>query len=119
MTGDLTNDLSIKTAKLPSLTGHENYVVWAAAWKLVFRSKEWMDVVDGTTLEPTDSEERKKWMKINNDAHTTLVSAVSQELLVDVVTADKVSTAWRALKDRFDRDTSNSTIALLKSIVDY
>jgi hypothetical protein len=118
--------VSIKFGHLPRLTGQSNYVLWAGAWSLAFKSVNWWEVIDGTTKKPTrehtDKEENPEnslstWNHIDAQSHVGIMNTVEEHLLSSVIAASSAAAAWQTFKDRSDRDTANTTITQLKTLL--
>jgi hypothetical protein len=123
-----SSSISIKFDHLPRLTGQSNYVLWAGAWRLAFKSVHWWEVIDGTTKkptgEPTDPKEEKTpknslstWIDVDDQSHAGIANTVEEHLLSSVIAASSAAAAWQTFKDRFDRDTANTTITQLQALL--
>jgi hypothetical protein len=59
-----------------------------------------------------------EWTPINKRARAALVQGISAEHLPIIISNITAHGSWQALKDRYNRDTINTTISLLKTITD-
>ena len=114
------NSFTFNIAKLPTLTGQDNYRIWAASWCISFDAADYWEVVCREFAKPTpltaaqkakkaeedddESEEDNgtKWKRINKRALALLLQAVSVDLQETVINESSVASAWKALRDRFD-----------------
>ncbi|KAI0993196.1 hypothetical protein K3495_g14988, partial [Podosphaera aphanis] len=110
--------VALKLDRLPILTGSENYRRWAGSWEISFDA---MGLLKYLTEEvPVKSEtvsvQYSKWEHANKQLRGLLLSAVDEPLQVVVIDSPTAKEAWDQLKSRFDRETANSTISLLKAV---
>jgi hypothetical protein len=123
-------NISTKFDHLPRLVGQSNYVLWAGAWRLAFKSVKWWNVIDGTTEKPTgepdDPKESKTpensqstWAHVDVQSHAEIANTVEDHLLSTVIAAKSAAEAWKSFKARFDRDTANTTITQLKNLLSF
>ena len=57
------------------------------------------------------------WKIVSAQAHYMLNAAADHRILPNTATLDTAGNAWQALKDLYDRETPNTTIALLKTVL--
>ncbi|KAI1001629.1 hypothetical protein K3495_g6574 [Podosphaera aphanis] len=109
---------SLKFDKLPILTGSENYRCWAGSWQIAFDSMGFWEILTGETPRPddTNSPDYENWKLSNKHVRAAILNAVDESLQTIVIDHPTAKEAWDKLQQRFDRETPNSTISLLKSI---
>ena len=134
----LTASTSLKFDNLTKLLGQSNYVLWSNAWKIAFKVCQWWNIVNGKIVRPGSTLDRKEketeepttnstvcilqitddeWDIVNNQAHHMLNTAVDHTILPTIANTDTAADEWKTLKDLYDRDTANTTITLLKTIL--
>jgi len=59
-----------------------------------------------------------KWDTVNNQAHHVPNTAVDHTILHNIASTETAAGAWKILKDLYDCETVNTTITLLKTILD-
>jgi hypothetical protein len=86
-------------------------------WKLVDGTQP--QITKGKDVESfTSAATVDEWTPINKRARAALVQGVSAEHLPIIISDTIAHGAWQALKDQYDRDTANTTISLLKTVID-
>ena len=65
----------------------------------------------------SEEDDGTKWNRINKRALALLLQAVSVDLQETVINESSIASAWKALKDQFDRETPSTTITLLKAVI--
>jgi hypothetical protein len=119
--------------------GQSNYVLWSNAWKIAFKACRWWNIVNGEIVRPGSNLDRKEketeessttgtaivsqitndeWDIVNNQAHHMHNTAVDHAILPNIANTETAADAWKTLKDLYDRDTANTTITLLKTVLD-
>ena len=139
-TDKLTASTSLKFDNLPKLLGQSNYVLWSNAWRIAFKACRWWNIVNGEIIRPrstTDLKEKEiaedssttgtaptsqiteeEWDIVNNQAHHMLNTAVDHTILHNIASTETAADAWKVLKDLYDRETANTTISLLKTVLE-
>lgn len=116
----------VDLSSLPKLSSKgDNYAEWRAAWEIAFEFADLWDIVSGDAkkpvlVDPVTPEYTtafKKWKKMNNKAILMILSAVQPENIVMVTSAPSAAHAWKTLGDRYDRDTTHSTMAAIRRIM--
>jgi len=132
-----TTESSRRNAKfehIPKLSGQSNYLIWSNACEIAFHACKWWGIVNGTIAQPEDPEETgtskasasattapitpDEWYDINFQALHALNTSVDPSILPNIVQLRSAPEAWTTLKNLYDRETNNTTITLLKTIVD-
>ena len=72
-----------------------------------------------TGTAPTSQITEDEWDTVNNQAHHMLNTAVDHTILHNIASTKTAAGAWKILKDLYDRETVNTTITLLKTILDH
>ncbi|KAI1005585.1 hypothetical protein K3495_g2633, partial [Podosphaera aphanis] len=106
----------LKLDRLPILTGSDNYRRWVGSWEISFAAMGLLKYLTGAIPEKSKANDYGRWEQANNQLRGLLLGAVDeplQTIVIDVLTAKE---AWDQLKARFDRETTNSTIFLLKNV---
>ncbi|KHJ35040.1 hypothetical protein EV44_g1498 [Erysiphe necator] len=122
--------LGNQKANLPILVGQSNFRRWYKSWHIALRgAKLWTVVSDGDDKEvrpikrkdETNDEYKMRLERYNdrNDvAHSAILSGVSDDLQELVCSCDEelesARVAMRLLKDKYDYETTTSTIQLFK-----
>ena len=102
---------SFKTDSLPKLSARgDNFVSWKNAWNIAFNCLQLQPVIKATTY---NDDSPKRW-----EAHAFLISSVEPDLIEFVTSYDHPAKAWKALCERYDRDTGLSSVHLLRSITE-
>ena len=88
---------TIKLDKLEPLTGQENYTIWAATMKHIFKSLKLASIViDGTTPSAnTTSSEKAAFEELCEEANTIMIQVVSSDILKMIVTMDSPHQMWK------------------------
>ena len=110
--------MSIKLERLPILTGRDDYRTWAGSWEIAFDSMGLLEILieDAPSGFSKNSAECKTWNLGNKQVRGALLGAVDESLRTIIIDHQTAKEAWEHLKSRFDRETSSSTISLLKAI---
>lgn len=105
--------------RMPILTGSENYRRWAGAWEIVLEDSELFGLITGEITEPEtkDSDGWRQWKRQNVKLRKILLNAVDEDLQTVVIDSHTAHEAWNLFKARYDRDTTNTTISLLKYFI--
>jgi len=139
-TEKLTVSTSLKFDNLPKLLGQSNYVLWSNVWRIAFKACRWWNIVNGEIVRPRSVSDSKgketeeepstsstptvplladdEWDIVNNQAHHMLNTSVDHTILPNIVNTETAADAWKSLKDLYGRDTANTTITLLKTVLD-
>jgi hypothetical protein len=122
-------------ANLPVLEGQANYRRWANSWFVVLRgAKYWSVITDGERKEvrPIETRDGKSSTSVldsieeyderNDAAHAAVLAGVSPELQ-DIVAScalelESARVAWNLLKEKFDHETTTSTLDLFNNFLD-
>src|SRR5688572_19517179 len=110
---------TIKLDKLEPLTGQENYLIWSATMKHIFRSMKLAKIVIDGAVPKADAaaDERAAFAELCEEANTILIQVVSPEILKMIVTMDKPSQMWSYLKDQYFRDTAYALVSQIMNLV--
>ena len=105
--------------RMPILTGSENYRRWAGAWEIVLEDSELFGLITGEITEPEskDSDGWRHWKQQNVKLRKILLNAVDEDLQTVVIDSQTAHEAWNLFKARYDRNTTNTTISLLKYFI--
>ena len=137
----LTASTSLKFDNLPKLLGQSNYILWSNAWRIAFKACRWWNIVNGNIVRPrsitdptgketggessitgtapsTSQISEDEWDTVNNQAHHMLNTAVDHTILHNIASTETAADAWKILKDLYDRETANTTITLLKTVLE-
>ena len=131
---NLSASVSLKFNNLPKLLGQSNYILWANAWKVAFRANRWWSIISGELKKPTakgkegtsssESTSTSKseitidnWEVVNAQAHHMHNAAVDHTIQPNIATLDTAANAWQALKDLYNREMPNTTITILKTVL--
>jgi hypothetical protein len=123
-----TTEITVGSLKatLLILDGQANYRRWSNTWFVVLRGADYWPVISGDDDEkeypPTDETEKRKYTRRNDAAHATILGGVSPERQ-DLVSscareAESARVAWKILKDKFDHETTTSTLDLFNNFLD-
>jgi len=115
---------NISVKDYPKLHGQENYQTWADAWEVAFDILELWDVVSGESTKPdppsegpsTSTTEVKQWTRKDKQAKFFLYQAVDSTFHADISANTTSHNAWKAFKDRFDKETPATNMILLEAI---
>ncbi|KAI0992830.1 hypothetical protein K3495_g15354, partial [Podosphaera aphanis] len=105
----------LKLDRLPILTGSDNYRRWVGSWEISFAAMGLLKYLTGAIPEKSKANDYGRWEQANNQLRGLLLGAVDEPLQTIVIDALTAKEAWDQLKARFDRETTNSTIFLLKN----
>ncbi|KAI0993108.1 hypothetical protein K3495_g15076, partial [Podosphaera aphanis] len=126
-------------ANLPVLSAQSHYRTWAQTWQVVLMGSDYWGVItdfagDKETRPPKAAEaataETKNarsrdiliYDKKNNSALAAILAGVSSELQRIVASfvsqEESARLAWKALKNKFDHETTISTLELFNSLVE-
>lgn len=122
--------LGNQKANLPILVGQSNFRRWYKAWHIALRgAKLWTVISDGDDKEtrPVKRKEEsreeydirlERYNDRNDAAHSALLNGVSDDLQELVCSCDEepesARVAMRLLKEKYDYETTTSTIQLFK-----
>ena len=119
----------VKFGHVSRLAGQPNYHQWASAAKIYLPCTECWKIVTRTENRPTTTagdttkdpkvllKEQTAWDRKNNVAHAFLVGMVEPEFVELITNCDTAAEAWRALKDRFDRQNATAFHGMLAQLV--
>ena len=110
---------TIKLDKLEPLTGQDNYMIWSATMKHVFKSLKIAKIVIDGAVPKSDvtQEERAAYDELCDEANTILIQVVSPEILKMIVTMDKPAQMWTYLRDQYYRDTAYALVSQIMNLV--
>lgn len=109
-------------SSLPKLKSKgDNYTEWRSAWTVAFKYAGLWTLVSGSRRRPTPDVSttagtQEQWDTDDSKALVMLMSSVDSDLIIAVTTSDNAASAWTYLANRFDRDTSNHSIAMFKTL---
>ncbi|CAE7021532.1 hypothetical protein P3342_004798 [Pyrenophora teres f. teres] len=83
---------------------------------IAFRYATLLNIVAGKTPRPIAVVEGDEWDRQNDKALVMILSAVHADLTIHISSCDTATEAWKFLAGRFDRDTSNTSVQLFRSI---
>jgi hypothetical protein len=95
----------------------DNYMTWKFKLKHVLIGKELYEYVDGSIEVPAESANqgvKDAHKKKSNQAMSTIVLAVSDELLYLITECTTAKSAWEKLQSHFERDTLANKLFLKK-----
>jgi hypothetical protein len=120
---------SISVKDYPKLHGQDNYQTWANAWEVAFNVLDLWEVVSGETKSPAvsapapaegsstgKSKEVTDWKQKDVHAKFYLYQAVDSTFHADISASSTSHDAWKAFKDRFDKETPATNMILLEAI---
>src|SRR5690606_26328249 len=110
---------TIKLDKLEPLTGQENYTIWAATMKHIFKSLKIASIViDGATPSAkATSSEKAAFEELCEEANTIIIQVVSTDILKMIVTMDSPHQMWQYLREQFYRDTAYALVSQIMNLV--
>lgn len=98
----------IKIDNLPKLSIRgDNFSTWKNAWTIALHAIGLHDIVT-----QSDGPDDKKY-----EGLAVIMQSVESDFINFVVGFDHPAKAWKALCDRYDRDTGLSTVHLLRAIM--
>ncbi|KAH8722569.1 hypothetical protein GQ44DRAFT_729447 [Phaeosphaeriaceae sp. PMI808] len=83
---------------------------------IALKYSELYELVSGGSDKATTREATKQRDVLNNKALVMLISSVSKDLTITVITCETAAAAWARLAEQFDRNTSNLTIYQFRSL---
>lgn len=140
MASDLVSiSASTLRANLPVLSNQSQYLTWAQTWQVVLMGSDYWGVVTDVDEDKEsrplkvdeddtkgDKKERilehKEYDKKSNSAHAAILAGVSTDLQRTVASfvgrKESARLAWKALKEKYDHETTISTLELFNSLVE-
>ena len=94
-----------------------NYQTWKFQMKHLFRAKDLFDIVEGTEEKPADSaqaEVKATYQSKVNNAFSTIALSISTNLINLISDTENLATAWKKLKNHFERNTLANKLFLKK-----
>uniref|UniRef100_A0A2A4JP38 CCHC-type domain-containing protein n=1 Tax=Heliothis virescens TaxID=7102 RepID=A0A2A4JP38_HELVI len=95
------------------LEGVSNWNVWKFQSKILLRSQDLLDVVQGTRVIPKELAEKAKWEKLDAKAQTWLVTRMSESVMTHILTCNTSAEMWRKLCSIYEQ-TSETTIHIVQ-----
>lgn len=118
-------------ANLPILSTQAHYRTWAQTWQAVLMGSDYWSVVTDIDADketrPKNVNEKasieiRNYDKRNNSALAAILAGVStdlQRIVASFVSQhESARLAWKALKDKYDHETTISTLELFNSLVE-
>lgn len=87
---DITNNVM-------KLEGARNWNIWKFQMTVLMRGQGWLDIVEGRTVKPEDATERTIWESKDAKAQTLLVTRMSEDVMIHLVTCTTSSEMWKKL----------------------
>lgn len=111
-----------ETANVLKLKDSNTFPMWHFEIKILFRAKQLMDVVDGTSLLGscgTDEEKKLKWKTKDATAQHAILRTVDRTVKVHLMTCESAKDMYDTLLRIYKKDTDHEKCLLLQEFYDY
>lgn len=99
--------------KVEKLVNADNFPVWKKTLTVLLRSKELMDIVEGTEQKPAENlNEIKKWTKRDNQATFEIVNTIESSLLKRLLNCRTAAEHWSEILGMFEKKSNARKVQL-------
>ncbi|KAI5634819.1 gag-polypeptide of LTR copia-type domain-containing protein [Phthorimaea operculella] len=119
MTETDSSTMAVSSSSVIKLEGERNWSVWKFQITVTLnplKGAELFSVVDGSLEKPDDTAEKKTetaaWIKKDIKAQSVIVSRLSEEAMIHVLTCETAADMWAKLHSVFEAKSATSTLML-------
>lgn len=109
---DITNNVM-------KLEGARNWNIWKFQMTVLMRGQGWLDIVEGRTVKPEDATERTIWESKDAKAQTLLVTRMSEDVMIHLVTCTTSSEMWKKLLSVYEQKSETSIHIIQQRFFQY
>ncbi|KAJ8720626.1 hypothetical protein PYW08_006091 [Mythimna loreyi] len=96
------------TSNVMKLEGTRNWNIWKFQMTVILRGQGWLDIVEGRTVKPEDATDRNAWETKDAKAQTLLVTRMSEDVMVHLVTCATAFEMWKKLLSVYEQKSETS-----------
>ncbi|CAH2097113.1 unnamed protein product [Euphydryas editha] len=101
------------------LEGSRNWNVWKFQTMVLLRGNGWLDIVEGKCVKPANATEKLAWETNDAKAQTLLVTRMTEEVMLHVITCTSSSEMWRKLQSVYEQKTETSVHIIQQRFFQY
>ena len=112
------NKAPMDTSSLVKLDSRgENFPEYRSAWTLAFKYNGLWPWMTGKNARPlAGMEAQDAWDEEDNRAQVMILSSIHNDFTMAVASCKNAAEAWKYLTERFDRDTSRSSLMMFRAV---
>lgn len=100
--------MEVNTNNVMKLEGNRNWNIWKFQTTVLLRGQGWLDIVEGRTVKPEDNAARAIWEANDAKAQTLLVTRMSEEVMVHLISSTTSAEMWRKLLSVYEQKSETS-----------
>lgn len=101
------------------LEGSKNWSIWKFQTMVMLRGQGWMDVVEGRCAKPQVAAEIPIWEAKDAKAQTLLVTRMTEEAMLHIITCTSSAEMWRKLQCVYEQKTETSIHIIQQRFFQY
>lgn len=90
------------------LEGARNWNIWKFQMTVLLRGQGWLDIVEGRTVKPENATDRNAWETKDAKAQTLLVTRMSEDVMLHLVTCTTAFEMWKKLLSIYEQKSETS-----------
>ncbi|XP_047033011.1 uncharacterized protein LOC124639612 [Helicoverpa zea] len=90
------------------LEGAKNWNIWKFQTSVLLRGQGVYNIVDGTSVKPEDEAQRNRWMAQDAKAQTLLVTRMSEEVMLHIISCETSASMWQKLLSVYEQKSETS-----------
>lgn len=101
------------------LEGPRNWNIWKFQTTVVLRGNGWLDIVEGRCMKPEEAAEKTKWEASDAKAQTLLVTRMSEEAMLHIITCTSSAEMWKKLQSVYEQKTETNIHIIQQRFFQY
>lgn len=107
------------TNNVMKLEGARNWNIWKFQITVLLRGQGWLDVVEGRTVKPENDADRSTWESKDAKAQTLLVTRMSEDVMLHLVTCTSSAEMWKKLLSVYEQKSETSIHIIQQRFFQY
>ncbi|CAH2100507.1 unnamed protein product [Euphydryas editha] len=103
--------MAVASPSVIKLEGQRNWSVWKFQVTVTLKGVDVFSVIDGTFVE-SETGDKTAWVKKDVKAQSIIVSRLSEEAMIHVLTCETAAEMWKKLHSVFESKSATSTLML-------
>lgn len=101
------------------LEGSRNWNIWKFQTTVLLRGNGWLDIVEGRSVKPDVAAQQITWESKDAKAQTLLVTRMSEDVMLHVITCATAAEMWRKLQSVYEQKTETSIHIIQQRFFQY
>lgn len=101
------------------LEGARNWNIWKFQTTVQLRGLGWLNIVEGKQVKPEEASEIPAWESKDAKAQTLLVTRMSEEVMLHIITCTSSAEMWRKLQSVYEQKTETSVHIIQQRFFQY